>query len=185
MNKNDIKEILKIGLILFLITAVSATLLAAVNTLTSPIIEANNQAKRYEAMKKVMPGAENFEKVEFLDEGLSVTEVYSAFGMGYVVLAEPKGYGGAISLVVGVDDELTVTGIDITNQSETPGLGANCQKPDFMGQFKGKTSGITVVKGTATGNQIDAITSSTVTSKAVTKGVNDALLAAEIVKEGK
>ena len=105
--------------------------------------------------------------------------------MGYVVLAEPKGYGGAISLVVGIDNDLTVTGIDITNQSETPGLGANCQNPEFMGQFKGKTSGIAVVKGTASGNQIDAITSSTVTSKAVTKGVNDALLAAKMVKEGK
>ena len=69
--------------------------------------------------------------------------------------------------------------IDITGQSETPGLGANCVREDFKAQFAGKKLGISVVKRNAKDNEIDAISSATITSKAVTKGVNDALEAVE------
>lgn len=184
MNKQEIKGIVKVGVILFLITAISAGLLAGVNRLTAPIIEKNETAKRNDAMKRVMPSAANFELVEFSDESLAVSEVYKADNNGYVVMAEPKGYGGTISLVVGVSEDLTVTGVDITTQSETPGLGANCTKQEFKDQFRGKALGVKVTKNGAEGNEIDALSSSTVTSKAVTKGVNDALEAVKKVKEG-
>ncbi len=183
MQKKDIFEIIKIGLILFLITAVSAGALAAVNTLTAPVISANAEKKRNEAMSKVMPEASSFERLEYPSKS-SVTEVYTGGEDRYVVLCEPNGYGGAISLVVGVNADGTVSGVDITGQSETAGLGANCTKDEFKNQFIGKTSGITVVKRDAKDNQIDAMSSATITSKAVTKGVNDALLAVLEIKNG-
>lgn len=183
MKKNDIAEIFKIGIILFLITSLSAGALAAVNTVTAPIIEQNEQKKRDEAMAKVMPDAQTFEKTEYTSEDSSVTEVYTAGDSGWVILCEPKGYSGAISMVVGVNNDLTVNGVDITSQSETAGLGANCVNEEFKGQFAGKTSGITVTKNGASDNEIDAISSATITSKAVTKGVNDALSAAEELAE--
>lgn len=184
MQRKDIIEIIKIGLILFVITAVSAGILAGVNSLTAPVIAANAKAKREESMSKVLPEATEFVKTDFVDENSSVTEVYSAGDAGYVVLCEPRGYGGTISVAVGIKSDLTVSGIDITSHSETPGLGANCTTDSFKGKFVGKTKDIEVVKTTPTGNQIDAISSATVTSKAVTRGVNDALCAAEKLMGG-
>ncbi len=181
--KKDILEILKIGLILFAITAISAGILAAVNGLTAPVIAANSEKKRNAAMTKVMPGVESFEKLDY-EPGGSVTAIFSGGQDKYVALCEPKGYGGAISMVVGVNADGTVSGIDITTQSETPGLGANCIKDEFKNQFIGKTEDIKVVKRGATDNQIDAISSATVTSKAVTAGVNDALAVIAELKNG-
>lgn len=184
MQRRDIFEIVKIGIILFVITAVSAGILAGVNSVTAPIITANANARKEASMSKVLPEAETFEKVDYINEESSVTEVYSAGTAGYVVLCEPRGYGGAISMVVGVKSDLTVGSIDITSHSETAGLGANCTSKSFKSKFAGKTKDINVVKTTPTGNQIDAISSATVTSKAVTKGVNDALNAAEELMGG-
>ena len=179
LEKRDILGIVKIGLILFVITAAAAGLLAAVNKATAPIIEANAAKKRDEAMTKVMPEAAEFEELPLAEnEKSSATAIYKAGDAGYVVLCEPKGYGGAISLVVGVNKDLTVSGIDITSQSETAGLGANCTKDSFKEQFAGKKEGVSVTKNGAKDNQIDAISSATITSKTVTKGVNDALCAA-------
>lgn len=186
MTSKDIHEIIKVGVILFLITAISAGILAAVNAATAPIIEENSINKRKEAMNKVLPEAnENFTEYEYVPSGeSSVTAVYTADDAGVVVLCEPNGYGGAISLVVGIKADGTVNGVDITSQSETPGLGANCVKEDFRAKFTGKTAGITVVKNGAKENQVDAMSSATITTKAVTKGVNDALNAAAEVMGG-
>ncbi len=181
MQKKDVLSIFKTGLILFVITAVAAGILAVVNSFTAPIIEANEKTKREEAMKKVLPDAQFFEKIDYVSDS-TVTEVYSGGEAGYVVLTEPNGYGGAISIVVGVDMDGTVMGVDITSQSETAGLGANCTKDEFINQFVGKTAGITVSKNGAKDNQIDAISSATITSKAVTQGVNDALSAVEQIE---
>lgn len=184
MQRKDIFEIIKIGLILFAITAISAGILAAVNNVTEPIITANAEAKRKAAMTKVLPEAESFEPVEYIAEKSSVIEAYSAGDAGYVMLAEPRGYGGVISVVVGIKPDLTVNSIDITSQSETPGLGANCTNESFMSAIKGKTKDIKVVKSNPTANQIDALSSATVTTRAVVRGVNDALAAAEELKGG-
>lgn len=177
MNGKDIKEIIKVGLILFLITAVSAGALAYINSITAPIIAKNAEEKQNVAMQKVLPNATEFSEIKDLniENDSSVVALYDAGDEGVVVLCEPKGYGGAISLVVGIDKEGTVSGIDITKQSETAGLGANCSKDEFKEQYKGKTAGIGVSKNGAKDNEIDAISSATITSKAVTKGVNDAL----------
>ena len=70
------------------------------------------------------------------------------------------------------------TGIKILSHTETPGLGANAPKPQFSGQYKDKPieNKLEVVKVAPTkDNEIQAITGSTITSKAVTLGVNDAI----------
>ncbi len=190
LKKSDILNIIKTGLILFLITGIAAFVLSAVNNVTEPIITKNNAKKQEVAMKKVMPEAETFE-----NDGLDgfcddvVSEIYEAKKadetVGYVAVAEPNGYNGAVTVVVGVDRTGKVTGVDITSQSETAGLGANCTKDEFKDSFKGKTAGITVVKNNAKNNQIDALTSATITSKAVTKGVNAAIDAAAKAEEAK
>lgn len=181
LKKSDIPNIIKISLILFIITAISAAILAGINDVTAPIIAQNEQIKQEEAMKKVVPLAESFDKTE--NEDIFLGKVGDEV-VGYAVITRPKGYGDEISMVVGVDAELTVLGIDITSQSETAGLGANCTKDEFKNKFIGKTKGITVVKNGAKDNQIDAMTSATITSKAVCEGVNTAIEMVEKYKEG-
>lgn len=180
MDARQIREVLKVGAILCAITAVSAGVLAAVNKVTAPIIAKNAEMKQIEAMRGVLPEAEELVRRDFFEEGSSVTAVYDG-GTGYVVLCEPKGYGGTVSLAVGIDNDNRVRAVDITAQSETPGLGARCTEEDFRAQFAGKSGEITVVKHGAGENEIDAISSATITSKAVTAGVNDALRAVRII----
>ena len=186
LNKGEKIEIVKVGIILFLITAISAGLLAIVNAKTSPIIAQNESAKQQMAMSVVLPGAKSFgtENLKTDDMDKTITAVYKADGdEGYVVMALPKGYGGEISLVVGVTNEGTVSGVNVVSQSETAGLGAKCTNSDFTNQFEGKTENIGVSKTGGTGNTITAISSATITSKAVTSGVNAAIQAAKMAKE--
>ena len=171
-------------------------ILAVVNNVTAPVIAANNAKKQAEAMQKVIPGAAGF-----LDENLAmkfllssgdaadkvsnISQIFEAKDSngntaGYAVMVNPNGYGGIISMVVGVSEDGTVTGVDIISQSETAGLGARCTEDGFKAQFAGKKANITVAKGgNGDENSIDAISSATITSKAVTSGVNAAIDAVE------
>lgn len=97
--------------------------------------------------------------------------------IGYVAVAKSKGYGGDVQIMIGVNLDLTIAGIEILSQSETAGLGANCENPEWLSQFVGKSGELAVSKD---GGEIDAITASTITSRAVTKAVNKAL--AEVTK---
>ena len=138
-------------------------------------------------MQKVLPEADGFsdENLYTGDENGIVTAIYAANNdTGYAVMASPSGYGGTISMAVGIDKNGTVTGVDIISQSETAGLGSNCTKDEFKNQFIGKTAGIDVVKNGAKENQIDAISSATITSKAVTSGVNACIDAVAQLEKG-
>jgi len=183
VKKHVITEIYKVAIILFIITAVAAAILAAVNSVTAPVIADNDRKAQEIAMKQVLPDATGFEKKEYeINENSTVTEIYSS-DAGYAIKVAPKGYGGEISMIVGIDNDLLVTGVEIISQSETAGLGAKCTNSEFKAQFIGKTENISVTKNGAKDNEIDAITSATITSKAVTKGVNDAIIVAKEAKE--
>lgn len=180
-EKREGLEIIRVGIILFAITAIAALILAMVNNATSPIIAEQEEAKMLDAMAQVLPGADAFEEIPLEISGESdLTKIYEA-DAGYVVFAAPKGYGGEITMAIGIDNELKVTGISVISQSETAGLGAKCVEKAWQEQFIGKTENITVSKNGAKDNQIDAISSATITSKAVTKGVNEAISAVKIL----
>lgn len=186
LKQGDSKEIIKVGLILFAITALAALVLALMNGVTAPLIQANQAKKQQLAMQNVLPEASGFSTDNLRTDSMdkTVTAVYAAEDAGYAVMVSPNGYGGAISMAVGVDKHGTVTGVDVISQSETAGLGANCTKDEFKTQFTGKTAGVTVSKNGAKENEIDAISSATITSKAVTAGVNAAIDAAAQLSEG-
>lgn len=183
------KDTIVISLKLFLITAVAALCLAFVNGLTEQVIEINGKKAEAEAMRKVLSAAKTFSEVkkEFLPkskfDGVSVEKLNVGFdgenAVGYVVTAVSKeGYGGDIKVMVGLDGNMAITRVEILESSETAGLGANASKPAFAGQFEGKNEALTLVKGTAKENEISAIASATITSKAVTGCVNAAMSAA-------
>ena len=98
--------------------------------------------------------------------------------VGYVAQATVQGFGGPVEVVVGVDTNLTLTGISVGggNFSETAGLGAKAKDSAFTDQFIGKVLPVSVIKagGKATESTVDAITSATITSNAVAGAVNTA-----------
>ncbi len=154
-----------------------------------------------EAKNMVFPGEnlEFSEETEVPSENLSgLSSLAYSVGKdetgnitGYAVKSAAKGYGGDISIMVGVSKDGTVKGISILGHSETPGLGANADNDSFKNQYKDKKAPFEVVKSGASGNNsevtyIDAITSATITSKAVTTAVNGAVYycKSELIKEG-
>lgn len=189
----NVKEIIKIGLILFAITAVSAALLAFVNGKTAPLIEKNSLEKEQTALRAVMPDAAEFEQTNIgggteLGVETGVTDLNKVFAardndgnvIGACVITESTGYDTGIQTVTGVDTDLKVTGVEIIAMNETPGLGAKAAEESFRGQYMGKSGEIGVSKNGSSDTEIQAISGATKTSKGVTNGVNLALKAAEI-----
>lgn len=167
--------VLRLTLTLFLITTVVAGLLGLVNYMTADTIAEQIAQKAENAMRQVLE-ADSYEPLDVPEES-AVTAAYRAGDRGYVVRVAPNGFGGAIDMMVGVDVSGAVTGVAIVSQSETASLGANCTREDFRAQFTGKTGTLSVSKD---GGEIEALTGATVTSRAVTEGVNTAL---EFVQE--
>jgi electron transport complex protein RnfG len=158
---------------LLLIAAVVAGLLGLVNYITADKITAINLEKTAASMQEVLP-ADSYTALDYNGSDSLVAAIYEAQGQGYVVEVTPSGFGGTIDMVVGVAQDGTVTGVAIISMSETSGLGANATKESFRSQYVGKTGELAVTKD---GGDIDALTGATITSRAVTNGVNHALAA--------
>ena len=183
------KDMIKLGIILFIISAVAAGSLGATNQATKPIIEQMIAQANDEARKTVLPAAKEFKPVDGVAKGL-VVEVYEGLDngnvVGYAFKTVPSGYAGAIELMVGISADGKVTGINMGTNKETPGLGTKAAEPNFKDQYNGKSvdKALEVVKGKATGeNSIVAISGATITSKAVTDGVNAAIESFSSVKK--
>ena len=166
----NVKYILKMAITLLLITAFVAAALAGVNAITKDKIAAAQQEKAAAAMKEVLPGCDGFEAVAFTaDEKVKAVYV-PANGEGYVAEVVVGGFGGDITMMVGVKDG-AVCGVAIVSQQETAGLGAvaaenSTNGAKFRSQFVGQD---------AQRDSVDAISGATITSKAVLGGVNAAL----------
>lgn len=185
----QMKNILRYALILFLIAAVVAGLLAGVNLLTKDTIAQNEVAAEQEALGEVMPDAQTFEPFDAeVAQSYGVAAVYAAAdtsgaAKGYCVKVAQNGYGGVISAVVGVGLDGKVTGVSIISHAETPGLGANIEKDSFRQQYAGKGA-VTVVKAGAKENEINAVSGATISSKALTEGVNKAVEVTQQIQNG-
>lgn len=178
------KNILIPALALFLTTAISTALLGIARDFTAAPIEMQRKKTQEKAMNEVLPDASAFTEISFSpkDSIKSITRIFEGEKdgavTGYVVELSPSGYGGEINMVVGISKENNlVSGMRILNHSETPGLGALAAEENFYTRFNGKKlSPLTVVKTSPSAdNEIEAITASTITSRAVTNAVNEAI----------
>jgi len=178
-----LKENIRLGLILLLITGIAGLLLGGAFEITKAPIAKSIESNRQTAMKEILPTADKFSKSDVkIGNNDKILEVNSGMKgskiAGYAIKVAPKGYGGPIEIMVGISSVGKVTGIKILSHTETPGLGANAPEPKFSDQYKNKptNSKLEVVKTSITKDtQIEAITGATITSKAVTLGVNDAV----------
>lgn len=182
------KEMMKNTGILLAITVIAGLLLGVVYQVTKePIAEQEAKAKQ-EACQEVFADAASFGMIgvetmavegyeqESIDE---VMEAKDASGelLGYVITVTTKeGYGGDIQFSVGVRMDGTVNGISILAISETAGLGMRADevlKPQFAGKQVEKFA--YTKSGATADDQIDAISGATITTNAVTNGVNAGL----------
>ncbi len=166
------KEIIKPAGMLLLISAVAAACLGAVSDITAEPIAIQNEKTLNASMQAVMPEAASFEELTDVEKTGTITAVYQADNGGFVITTAPGGFGGAVNTMVGIDAEGTITGLRVTGHAETPGLGAKSTEPSFYDQFTGKSGTVTVTKD---GGEIVPITSSTITSRAVCSGAQEAL----------
>lgn len=178
-------EIIRLGAKLLSIAAVAGLALGATNGITQKPIEAQLVAAQEAARKEVLPAASSFA----LAACDGVEEAYvGSDGAGDIVGATGKltvtGFGGPIELTVGVDDDGTITGVSVGGAefAETAGLGAKTRDAAFTDQFIGADASVQLTKN---GGTIDAVTSATISSNAVTGGVAAIVKAiAPLAKEG-
>lgn len=181
MKKFSPKEILTPVISLFIICLVATALLALTNSVTAPLIEKIDQENEMKSRQTVLENAVTFEDAEIEVDGVKYN--YAA-GLdeggkiiGYVFTTSAGGYGGDVGVMTGRDAEGKITKIEILSCSdETPGLGQNSKTPKFKDQYAGLEGVIEVIKNAEPqGSQVKAITSATITSKAVTASVNRTL----------
>ncbi len=171
-------KILVLGLKLFVIAAVAGLALGVTNQVTAGPIREQEARAADAARRAVLPSAETFAPLDAPEELKAAFAGYDETGAltGMTGTIVAKGYGGDIEITVGVDLTGAVTGVSVGGSAfaETAGLGARAKEPGFGKRFVGKAPPIKLIKD---GGDVDAITSATITSRAVTDAVNDAVLA--------
>lgn len=166
------KYYLKLGFILLIITAIASGILAYLNTITQPIIEENQRIAQEKARKEVLPSAVTFEEVSgYLTYYIGKDAEENV--VGYTFVASLYGYSSDIKTMVGVNTDLIIEKIKIISQAETPGLGANCEKPEFQAQFSGKQKSELLVD--KSGGTIESLTGATITTRTITNSIKAAM----------
>ncbi len=177
------KNIVRLAGTLLGISVAVALLLGVVNSITEPIILRMQAEKTAAAMAQVLK-ADEYERIDGTYEG--VTALYRAVlggkQIGYVAEVYGGGFNGKVNMVVGIDMDGKVTGVSVTQHTETKGVGTKVtDDPNVLGRFTGMSGEITVNTGE---NRFDGVTGATVSSRAVTAGVNAALAAAAAAQKG-
>ena len=174
-TESMVKYVARLAITLLLITSVVAAALAGVNSITAPAIAKLKAEKVMNAIEQVLPGGGK--SVAFTDDTGWVSTVYQG-ETGYAVEVTPTtGFNGAITMMVGIDNEGKVLGISVVTQTETAGLGAVAAATTSAGEaFRDQYVGLSVsVSVTKDGGEVEAITGATITSRAICDGVNAAL----------
>ena len=170
-------QMTKFGLILGTICLAATLVLAFTYEMTKPIIAAAMDREEQEALKAIMPEADLFKpgtegEIEYFEalKGRALA--------GYCLKITGSGYGGYMRMIVGIDTDGVIKGLRILEHQETPGLGSKINEtrpgesePYFLRQFKGNNARTVALR-----SGVDAITGATISSKAVTDAINNAVI---------
>ena len=165
------------SLCLLVICLVCSALLAGVYALTKEPIDAAAKAKNEAAIKEVLPEVavtiEEERTVEFEGSSYTYNLAYDELGntVGCAINVAPSGFGGPIAIKVGFDINGVIWNTKVLSQAETPGLGAKCVEHAFSDQFKGFDPAHKTLAVKKDGGDVDAITASTITSRAYAEGL--------------
>ena len=163
-----------------------SALLAFTYAMTTEPIAAAQQAKTSASIARVLPAFEGTPELLTAEVDGQPFSYYKADGAGYAVLVTVSGFGGPLSMMVGIREDGCVHNTVVLSHNETPGLGAKCQTDQkFLAQFRGFDPAAGRLAVTKDGGDVDAITASTITSRAYTLAVANAVnVYNEIVKGG-
>ena len=151
-----------------------AVALVFVNNMTAPIIAVGQIEAANRIRSEVFAGCDSFDEIGDVALPEGVAEAYRASnGEGYVFRSAAKGFDGAVTFMIGMDKNGAVTGINMFEHNETPGLGSKIGDPVFLKNWMGD----------ANPNEVDGITGATRTTNALRNALLQARDAFEIVKE--
>lgn len=179
-NSDSVFSMLKLGFVLAIYAVVCCTVLAIINSLTSPVIASNQQKKANEAMKAVFRAADDFVSPQ---NAIDATQDAGGITLDNLMLAKSNGkIIGAVAqvtgptydhstIMVGMDTDGIITGMQYLENTDTPGFGQKGSDPTFTlsngktfyGQFEGKKAS----DGFVTGVTFDAISGATITSNGI------------------
>ncbi len=174
---------------LTIIAILAGLALSGVFFMTKDTIADQELAREREAYKAVCPDAASFDDAEEAKDAIAAmagesTRVNEALVakdeagnvIGYALNVTGKGFGGDVTMALGLTADGKISGISFTELNETAGLGMRADEPAFKDQFIDRSGQLTLVKGDAAGGQeISAITGASVTSGAVISAVNAGL----------
>ncbi|MGD9568471.1 MAG: FMN-binding protein [Sedimentibacter sp.] len=170
--------------VLFIISAVSAGVLAWLNDATKDLIAQNDLSASMspEVIEAVAPGADTFvpyedpalvesikaENAKFVDLLTAVDGSGNAIGYVVQTLSTVPGYGGDMELYIGIGPDGKITGLSVIAHGETSGLGSRTTEPEFWSQFVGDDASAEVTA-------FDAISGVTKSSNSFVSAVNNAV----------
>lgn len=174
------RENLKLGIILGLITSIAGLFLGLSNSFTKDAIAENSKLAK-EDLAIIMPLATYVDETDEALEG-NILEILegknNSESAGYLFKVTSKGFHGAINLMIGISKEGTLTGVKIISHSETPGLGAKIEDENFTSKFKDRTTDkkISITKAAPVNEgEVEGVSGATISSKAVATAVNEAI----------
>ena len=170
--KSNLKNM---ALSLTAVCLVCSALLGGVYAMTSgPIAEAQ-AAKTAASIARVLPEFSVQPELKTVSVDGMNYNYYDVPGSGIAVVSSVGGFGGPLNLMVGIDESGKIVNSVVLSHSETPGLGAKCAtEASFIDQFKGWDPAARVLAVRKDGGEVDAITASTITSRAYTAAIANA-----------
>jgi Na+-translocating ferredoxin:NAD+ oxidoreductase subunit G len=178
------KDLIKMAAALTAISVVAGYLLATTNKITKAPIAAARLAEKMDAMQKVLPPYDNDPMADtcIVQEAgrqwtFYVARMQGAFAGAAFEAASDQGYSGTIRILAGILPDNSIKGLEIVEQSETPGLGAKISARAFKDQFHGKAIFGTRWMVKKDGGDIDAITGATISPRAVVAALQTGLAA--------
>lgn len=167
------KTMMKSSLKLLLICSVAAAALGGVNAVTAPLIEKIRIERLQQALAEVMPG-EELKPAVLVEDNPTVDSRFDVEGDSsrYVLRLVGQGYGGDMFILAAYKSDGTVLEVKMMENLETPGLGKEAEKPQYMEKFTGKTGKfIPVRKGQLSAEQADTVSGATITFIGVGKAL--------------
>jgi len=176
------KEMLKITLSLVAIFIAAGLVMGVTYKYTSPVRFIAEKKEKEEALKAMAPNATDpiVPAGNWSSSHGKPYEYYQATAAGkpvaYISSTAGKGYSSFVAMLVSLDTDLKIKDVKILHHGETPGLGDQVEEKSFIDQFKGKSLlQIVLTKDSSKTDNIVAISGATISSRAVTNGVQDAV----------
>jgi len=175
------KDMIKITVSLVAIFIAAGLVMGVTYKYTSPVRFVAEKKEKEEALKAMAPDATDpiVPAGNWSSSHGKPYEYYQATANGkpvaYISSTAGKGYSSFIAMLVSLDTDLKIKDVKILHHGETPGLGDQVEEKSFLDQYKGKSLSQIVLVKTETKENIQAISGATISSRAVTNGVKDAV----------